>query len=212
MKLNNFLFLFIILVLFLSKNVLCNELGLSFGTKFSSEMLEDRVTPKNIFLHYKFDLLSNISIKIGGGYGIGNRSSQVNYSDERFFDTYIRYEIEGFPIELEMLYEAQILNSSYIFPYFGIGMGYYNYDVRTNTVNGTIEIDGFAQYFTFGIKSKLSDKVFTFFQFNKLGASNIERIERIQVSSQSIRTKITDINMASSIADFGLNMGLIYKF
>jgi hypothetical protein len=159
------------------------QIGVSLGSAVfdpsTSVNLENTAPPKNLCGEVAIRLSEEVRLNLAAGFGYENfHFATTDMDPAGNFDKTIR--LTGAPLEIEIRISKPFVILSGIHPFIGLGLGYYRYSARTEsrqTVGSTevkTDINGPAQYFSFGLDYRLGRTVSAFCEMKKMGFSGIE--------------------------------------
>jgi outer membrane protein W len=155
------------------------------------------------------------------GYGWTNYNFHTTSSNTQFawvneFDV----TSKGFPIQLELKYHHYLTVDSIFEPNIGLGVGYCNFKSSIKLVSpGAVEpyesdltTKGFSQYIEFGMAVRISKRIKSFIEFQKLILSNIKTSGDLSALGYPYGNGFEeDYPSSSGFSDVGISFGVNYN-
>jgi len=215
--------IFCVLSFLLTNNVYSQSLGIDFGSGvYNTTINFDPAVghrgvpnPQNFLINISYPIHSKVDILIAGGYGTGHYSNK--YESEIMENNNFTNDVHlsGFLQESEILFNNKISDNSLIRIFGGIGIGYYNYHYKSELSKDSdylrkAKIKGLSQYFAFGIKFHLNNKIEPYLKLKKMGYSNLKIIDPPPYSNDET-TLTAAITPSNGLNDVGISFGIQYK-
>ncbi|MCI0493696.1 hypothetical protein L0Z72_01720, partial [candidate division KSB1 bacterium] len=185
-----------------------SKLGISLGTGFFQDLKlnlvdfnnqifnsSDELVPSCAKAYFWYNITPQFVFRFSSGLCFSRQTEygQVNYAqidsmNVRYKDKAI-FSMEGYPAEVALIFQYPLDSHKKMHINFGIGLGYYVYNYRTEGsyiqissltdemtwieeyVNPEYTLSGWAQFFQLGLHLNLNKNFGAFFEFSKVGLS-----------------------------------------
>jgi hypothetical protein len=209
-----------ILLLFSAARGFGQQIGVSLGSALfdpsASVNLENAAPAKNLCGHAAFSLSDEVRLNLAAGFGFEHfHFATAEMDPAGDFDKDVR--LTGVPVEVEIQVSKPFVILSSIHPFIGLGLGYYRYEARTESRQASgaavaaTDIEGLAQYFSFGLDYRLGRTVSAFLQMKKMGFSGIEVKGDYPTGSAAGGRFSQSLKSKPGLDDLSMTVGILFN-
>ena len=195
------------------------QIGVSLGSAVfdpsAAVNLENTAPPKNLCGHAAFRLSDEVRLSLAAGFGFERVHFAITDMDPAAdFDKEIR--LTGVPLEMEIQVIKPFVILSGIHPFIGLGLGVYRYSASTKTRQASgsaqvkTDINGLAQYFSFGLEYRMGRTVSAFCGMKKMGFSGIEVKGDYPTGSDPGGKFTQSLKSKPGLGDLSVSMGIFF--